>query len=128
VSSFASTPSSIARQPQELVISYDPSIPMVDLSADDIIFNLITSENQLRKLGDGKPWRGPKEKSEQLMQLFITGLSLQNRIVADLIASTRNQYSYSFYFLTVHHCFILIKFFQFYYSLNSCTLHFPVLL
>ena len=43
------------------------------------------------------------------MQLFITGLSPQNGIVADLIASTGNQYSYSFYSLTIHYCFILIK-------------------
>jgi hypothetical protein len=67
VRSFVSSPSSIARQPQELVISSDPSIPMVDLSANDIIFNPITIETQLRKLGDVKPWRGPKEKLEQLM-------------------------------------------------------------
>jgi hypothetical protein len=53
VRSFASSPSSIACQPQELVISSNPSIPMVDLSADDVIFNPITSETQLCKLGDG---------------------------------------------------------------------------
>jgi hypothetical protein len=53
--SFASSSSSIACQPQELVISSDPSILMVDLSADDVIFNPITSENQLCKLGDSKP-------------------------------------------------------------------------
>jgi hypothetical protein len=111
VCSFVSSPSSIARQPQDFVISSDPSIPMVDLSADDVIFNPITSETQLCKLGDGKLWRGPKEKSEQLMQLFITGLSPQNGIVADLTTSTGNQYSYSIYSLTLHYCFILVKFF-----------------
>jgi hypothetical protein len=78
VRSFVSSPSSIASQPQELVISSDPSIPMVDLSVDDVIFNPIISETQLCKLGDSKPWRGPKEKSEQLMQLFITNLNSQN--------------------------------------------------
>jgi hypothetical protein len=111
VRSFVSSPSSIARQPQELVISSDPSIPIVDLSADDVIFNPITSETQLCKFGDDKRRRGPKEKSEQLMQLFITGLSPQNDIVADLTASTGDQYSYFFYSLTVYYCFILIKFF-----------------
>jgi hypothetical protein len=121
VRSFASS-SSIARQPQELVISSDPSIPMVDLSADDVIFNPITSVSQLRKLGDGKPWRGPKEKSEQLMQLFIASLSPKDGIVADLTTSIGNQYFYFFYFLMAHHCFILIIF------SNSCTLCFPVLL
>jgi hypothetical protein len=108
--SFASSSSSIARQPQELVISSDPSIPIVDLNANDIIFNPITTGTQLCKLGDGKPWRGPKEKSEQLMQLFIIGLSLKNGIVTDLTASASNQYFYTFHFLTTHHCFILIIF------------------
>jgi hypothetical protein len=119
VRSFASSSSSIARQPQELVISSDPSIPMVDLSADDVIFNPITYESQLRKLGDGKPWRGPKEKSEQLMQLFIVGLSPKDGIVADLTASIGNQYFYFFYFLMAHHCFILIIFFQFLHIMFS---------
>jgi hypothetical protein len=81
---------------------------MVDLSADDVIFNPITSETQLRKLGDGKPWRGPKKKSEQLMQLFITILSSKDSIVDNLIASTGNHYYYSFYILIAYHCFILI--------------------
>jgi hypothetical protein len=60
VYSFASSSSSIACQPQEFVISFDPSIPIVDLSIDDGIFNPITTETQL-------PWKGPKEKSKQLM-------------------------------------------------------------
>jgi hypothetical protein len=106
VRSFASSSFSIAHQPQELVISSDPSIPM-------------TYESQLRKLGDGKPWRGPKEKSEQLMQLFIIGLSPKDGIVADLTASTGNQYFYFFYFLMAHHCFILIIFFQFLHIMFS---------
>jgi hypothetical protein len=67
VRSFASSSSSIAHHPQELVISSNPSIPIVDLSVDDVIFNPITFKSQLRKLGDSKPWRGPREKSEQLM-------------------------------------------------------------
>ena len=53
--SFASSSSSITCQLQKLVISFDPLIPMVDLSVDEVIFNPITSETQLRKLGDGKP-------------------------------------------------------------------------
>jgi hypothetical protein len=106
--SFASSSSSIACQPQKLVISSKPSIPMVDLSADEVIFNPITSKTQLHKLGDGKPWRGPKEKSEQLMQLFITGLSPKDGNGADLTASTCNHYYYSFYIVTAHYCFILI--------------------
>ena len=122
---FASSSSFIAHQPQELIISCDPSIPIVDLSADDVIFNPITFETQLCKLGDGKPWKGPKKKSERVMQLFITSLSLKDGIVADLTASTGNQYFFFFYFLTAYHCFILINFSQFYYSLNSSTFYFP---
>jgi hypothetical protein len=76
VCSFASS-FSIGRQPQKLVISSNPSISIVDLSADDVIFNPITSKTQLCKLGDNKPWKVPKEKSEQPLQLFITGLSPQ---------------------------------------------------
>jgi hypothetical protein len=89
------------------------------LSADDVIFNPITYESQLCKLGDGKPWRGQKEKFEQLMQLFIAGLSPKDGIVADLTASTGNQYFYFFYFLMAHHCFILIKKFQFLHIMFS---------
>jgi hypothetical protein len=120
VRSFASSSFSIARQPQELFISSDPSISIVDLSADDVIFNPITYESQLCKLGDGKPWRGPKKKFEQLMQLFIASLSPKDGIMVDLTTSTGNQYFYFFYFLMAHHCFILIK------KSNSCTLCFPV--
>jgi hypothetical protein len=61
VRSFASSSSSITRQPQEFVSSCDPSISMVDFSTDDVIFNPITSETQLHKLGDVKPWRAKGE-------------------------------------------------------------------
>ena len=90
VHAFASFSSSIPRQPQELVISSNPLIPIVDLSANDVIFNPITTEIQLRKLGDDKPWRRPKEKSKQFMQLFIIDLSPKDGNVADLIASIGN--------------------------------------
>jgi hypothetical protein len=106
VHSFAFSSSSIGRQPQEFFISFYPSITMLDLSADDVIFNPITSETQLCKLGNGKPWRGPKEKSEQLMLLFISGFSPKDGIVANLTASISNQYFYSIYFLIIHHCLI----------------------
>jgi hypothetical protein len=42
VRSFAVSSSSIACQPQELVNSSNPSIPMVDLIVDDVILNPIT--------------------------------------------------------------------------------------
>ena len=71
--SFTASSSSIACQPQELVNSSYPSIPVVDLIIDDIILNSITIKIQLYKLSDNKPWKGPKEKLEQLMQFFIIG-------------------------------------------------------
>jgi hypothetical protein len=85
VRSFASP---IARQPQELVIAIDPSISEVDLATDDVLFNSITMTTQLCRKGDGKPWRGAKEKSEVLMKLFVHGLSPIGGIVADMTAST----------------------------------------
>jgi hypothetical protein len=85
VRSFASP---IARQPQELIITADPSIPEVDLATDDVLFNSITTATQLCRKGDGKPWRGAKEKSEVLMKLFVHCLSPIGGIVADMTAST----------------------------------------
>jgi hypothetical protein len=35
-------------------MSSDPSISIVDLNANDVIFNPITTETQLYKLGNGK--------------------------------------------------------------------------
>ena len=78
----------IARQPQELLITMHPSIPKVDLATDDILFKFITTETQLCRQRDGKPWRGPNEKSEVLMKLFVHDLSVVGGIVADMIVST----------------------------------------
>ena len=77
----------IARQPQELLIITHPSISEVDLATDDVLFNLITTEIQLCRQRDGKPWRGPKDKSKVLMKLFVHDLSHVGGIVADMIAS-----------------------------------------
>jgi hypothetical protein len=85
VRSFASP---IARQPQELQISIDPSIPEVDLTTDDVLFNTITTTTQSCRKEDGKPWRGAKEKSKVLMKLFVHGLTPTSGIVADMTAST----------------------------------------
>jgi hypothetical protein len=78
----------VARQPQELVITMHPSIPEVDLTTDDVLFNSVTTETQLCRERDGEPWRGAKEKSEVLMKLFIHGLSPVGGIVAGMTAST----------------------------------------
>ena len=79
---------SVAKQPQELVITMHPSIPEVDLAMDDVLFNPITTETQLFRQNDGKPWRSAKEKSEVLLKLFIHGLSHVGGIVANMIDFT----------------------------------------
>ena len=78
----------LTRQPQELIVTSDPLFPMVDLAKDDVLFNSVTVKNQLCKSSNGMPWRGPKEKSEQLMKILIHGLSPKEGIVADMTAST----------------------------------------
>ena len=70
------------------MITIDPSISKVDLATDDVLFNSITTTSQLCRKGDGKPWRGAKEKSKVLMKLFVHGLSPIGGIVADMTAST----------------------------------------
>jgi len=87
-----SVPVTEVRQPKKLIITPDPSIPQVDLACDDVLFNPVTSETQLTRKIDGLPWRGPKEKSDILMQLFVHGLSPKDGIVADLTASTGTIY------------------------------------
>lgn len=81
-------PPTAARRRPELKIVKDPSIPQVDLACDDVLFNSVTADSQLKHLADGTPWRGPKEKSKVLMKLFVHGLTPENGIVADLTAST----------------------------------------
>jgi hypothetical protein len=66
-----SVPTSEARQPKNLTITPDPSIPQMDLACDDVLFNPVTSESQLIRKSDGSPWRGLKEKSDVLMKLFV---------------------------------------------------------
>ena len=85
-------PSIAARQPPPLSIAKDPSVPHVDLACDDVLFNSVTLESQLLRKDNGRPWRGPKEKSEVLMKLFVHGLTPKDGIVADLTASTGISY------------------------------------
>jgi hypothetical protein len=93
---------SLVRQPQEFSITSDPSIPMIDLAKDDVLFNSVTVKNQLCKSSNDMPWRGPKEKSEQLMKIFIHGLSPEEGIVADMTASTGTRNFKVFYFSFCH--------------------------
>lgn len=78
----------MSRQPKDLVIASDPFFGDVDLVNDDVLFNVVTAETMLRRKEDGNPWRGPKEKSESLLQLLLNGLCPRGGIVADLTAGT----------------------------------------
>jgi hypothetical protein len=45
----------------------------VDVSRDDILQNLVSRDDQL--MNGPTPWRGPREKSTLLMQMFATATS-----------------------------------------------------
>lgn len=77
-------PPSAKRQPQRLLISQDPSIPSIDLQNDDVLFSAVEEGNQICDVASGRPWRGPKQKSDALLKVFVYGLSPENGIVVDL--------------------------------------------
>ena len=80
-----STP--LVRQPKEFVISSSVEFEDVDLSNDDVLFNIVTADISLKRK-DGEFWRGPKEKTMSLLQLLISGLSPLGGIICDLTAGT----------------------------------------
>lgn len=83
-----SLPQSIKRQPEELVFASTSEFGNVDLVRDDVVFNVITSETALKRKGDGTPWRGPKEKSDSLLQLLVTALCPSDGVIVDLTAGS----------------------------------------
>lgn len=83
-----SSEDSTKRKPTELVITTDSRFLNVNLRKDDVLLNVVTAETALKRKADAKFWRGPKEKSEALLQLLISGVCPQNGIVADLTAGT----------------------------------------
>lgn len=78
----------LERQPKDLFIASDPSFGDVDLANDDVMFNVLTSETVHKRKEDGILWRGPKEKSDSLLHLFLNGLCPSKGIVADLTTGT----------------------------------------
>ena len=72
------------------MINTDPRFVNVDLVKDDVLFNVVTSDTALKRRVDDKYWRGPKEKSDALLQLLISGLCPQNGVIADLTTATGN--------------------------------------
>ena len=81
-------PKTIKRQPKELDYASIPEFGNVDLVKDDVVFNVITSETTLKRKGDGTPWRGPKQKSDSLLQLFVTALCPSDGVIVDLTAGS----------------------------------------
>lgn len=86
------------RQPKTLVIRPDPCFGKVNLLKDDCIHNVVTEETALKVKKDGTMWRGPKEKSVSLLELFITSLSPNEGIVVDLTAGTGEAFSFDSYY------------------------------
>jgi hypothetical protein len=58
----------------------------IDIAVDDVLFNLVTKDNQLMR--DSTPWRGGREKDPFLLQLLIESTTEVGDIVLDCTAST----------------------------------------
>jgi hypothetical protein len=52
-----STP--LVRQPKEFVISSSGEFENIDLTSDDVFFNIITADTALKRKDGDKFWRGP---------------------------------------------------------------------
>ncbi len=76
----------IDRQPLPLVIAHDLAIPSIDLENDDVLFSTVDETSQMCDPATSRPWRGPKQKSDALLKVFISGLSPVNGIVVDFNA------------------------------------------
>ena len=58
----------------------------IDVATDDVLFNLVTKDNQLMR--GSIPWRGGREKDPLLLQLLIEATTFLGDIVLDCTAST----------------------------------------
>ena len=81
-----STP--LVRQPKEFVISSSDEFEDVDLTSDDVLFNIVTADTAFKRKAGDTFWRGPKEKAMSLLQLLISGLSPPGGIICDLTTGT----------------------------------------
>lgn len=78
----------VARNPKSLTIVTGPQFAKINLSKDDVLFNVVTEESALKRKDSDFLWRGPKEKSQALMELLIGGLTPENGIICDLSPGT----------------------------------------
>ena len=58
----------------------------LDVGCDDMLQNFTTKASQ--KMNGSKPWRGPREKDSQFMQMLIEASSRPNDVVLDCTAMT----------------------------------------
>jgi hypothetical protein len=58
----------------------------LDVGCDDMLQNFTTKASQ--KMNGTKPWRGPREKDSQFMQMLIDASSHHNDVVLDCTAMT----------------------------------------
>jgi hypothetical protein len=58
----------------------------IDVAVDDVLFNLVTKDNQLMR--GNTPWRDGREKDTLLLQLLIESTTQVGDIVLDCTAST----------------------------------------
>ena len=67
--------------------SWDVGVPIMDIEAADISFNLVSSDTQL--MNKGVIWRGGgREKDSSSIQIFIGALTKPGAMVFDVYAST----------------------------------------
>ena len=95
--------SSVARQPKSLLLPSSNGVGMTNLAKDDVLFNWVTEEDCLKKT-DGKPWRGPKEKSFALLQSLISGTCPLNGTIVDLTAGTGLSFYLVYLLFKLHDC------------------------
>lgn len=73
----------VSRQPKPLEINPDQYVPDVDLSNDDMLYNLQGVDDIVCRKLDGRPWRGAKQKSTLLLKALIHGICPQNGTIVD---------------------------------------------
>jgi hypothetical protein len=64
----------------------DPDSGAIDVASDDVLFNLVTKDSQLKR--GSIPWRGGRERDPILLQLLIESTTMVGDIVLDCTAST----------------------------------------
>ncbi len=75
----------------------------LDVGCDDMLQNFTTKASQ--RMNGSKPWRGPREKDSQFLQMLIQASSRPNDVVLDCTAMTGAFYLHSFSLCLGFHLF-----------------------